>query len=252
MLGDVGLADATAQTMEVNWAENVVRFLSHPVVAPFLLSIGFLGLIIEIKTPTFGLAGAVGALSIAAFFGSHLLVGLAGWEEVMLLGAGLGLLAFEVFVVPGFGVFGIAGIVGILASIYLSLVGRFATGVDYGQAAGVLSATVLLIIVASWALLRTLPSNRRLLRAGVLLGEAAGRDTGYISTARRPELVGAMGRAATDLRPAGTGEFDDERLDVVADVGWVEAGTPIRIIRSEGYRLVVRPVEDAPSVSAAD
>ena len=44
----------------------------------------------------------------------------------------------------------------------------------------------------------------------------------------------------TDLRPAGTAQFGDERLDVVAETGWISAGTPVQIVRSEGYRHVVR------------
>ncbi|SVC24002.1 uncharacterized protein METZ01_LOCUS276856, partial [marine metagenome] len=46
LLGELELAGAEVQTMRVNWAERLVRFFSHPVVAPFLLSLGFLGLIV--------------------------------------------------------------------------------------------------------------------------------------------------------------------------------------------------------------
>jgi len=89
MLDRLGLADARVVTPGINWAERLVRFLSNPFVAPLLLSIGTLGLLIEIKTPSFGLAGSIGILSLAAFFGSHWIVGLAGMEEIILLGVGL-------------------------------------------------------------------------------------------------------------------------------------------------------------------
>ncbi|NIU77561.1 MAG: nodulation protein NfeD, partial [Gammaproteobacteria bacterium] len=72
------------------------------------------------------------------------------------------LLGIEAFLVPGFGVFGILGIGGILGGIYLSLVGSLSTLADYSQAAMILSASVLIVLVSAWALLRTLPSNRRL------------------------------------------------------------------------------------------
>jgi hypothetical protein len=75
---------------------------------------------------------------------------------------------------------------------------------------------------------------------GIFLGEETSRERGFTSTARREELVGAHGVAVTDLRPAGTGEFGDERVDVVSDSEWIEIGTPIRIVASEGYRHVVR------------
>jgi membrane-bound serine protease (ClpP class) len=77
----LGEESAQVVTSEANWAERVVRFFSNPVVAPFLLTLGFLGLITEIKTPSFGMAGAAGLLSLSLFFGSHLIVGLAGLED---------------------------------------------------------------------------------------------------------------------------------------------------------------------------
>ena len=55
----------------------------------------------EIKTGAFGLGGLVSLASLGLFFGSSFLLGLAGWEEVILLGVGLLALAVEVFVLPG-------------------------------------------------------------------------------------------------------------------------------------------------------
>jgi membrane-bound serine protease (ClpP class) len=243
LLADVGIADGRVVDTRPNWAEGVVRFITNPLVAPFLLSLGFLGLIIEIKTPSFGLAGIAGGTALALFFGGHYLVGLAGWEELILLTVGLVLLAIEIFVVPGFGVFGVLGIGGILASIYLSMIGSMSTLVDYTNAAMVLSASMLIVLVSGWAIMRTLPKNMRLYRSGILLGEVTGRETGYLSATVRGELVGRRGVAVTDLRPAGVGRFEGERIDIVAEEGWLTAGTAIEIVRSEGYRHVVRSAD---------
>lgn len=243
LMAELDLEDAPVHIASVNWAERVVRFLTHPMVAPMLLSLGFLGLIIEIKTPAFGIAGLIGGSALTLFFGSHFLLGLAGWEELILLSAGIVLIAVEMFVLPGFGVAGIAGVLAILASLYLSMVSPMATGADYAQAFGVLSLSVIVVIVASWALLRHLPRSKGLARSGLMLGDATTRETGYLSSAVRSELVGAVGVALTDLRPAGAGRFGDERIDVVSDSNWIGAGTPIRIVRSDGYRHVVQTVE---------
>jgi membrane-bound serine protease (ClpP class) len=237
------VADAPLHEARINWAERVVRFFTHPVVAPMLLSLGFLGLLIEMKTPTFGLAGLAGAGSLAMFFGSHYLVGLAGLEEIILLAAGLLLIGLEIFVIPGFGIAGIAGGLAVGASIFLSLVGGFATAADLTSAAGILSLTGIVVIVAGWALFRSLPRSGRFTKSGLMLGDATSRETGYLSAAPRAELIGQVGHAVTDLRPAGTARFGDERLDVVADSAWISAGTPVRVIRSEGYRHVVEPAE---------
>ncbi|MGH7446635.1 MAG: NfeD family protein [Longimicrobiales bacterium] len=243
LLQELGLEDAVIQQTRTNWAERVVRFLTHPAVAPMLLSIGFLGILIEIKTPAFGLAGVAGAGALAAFFGSHFLLGLAGWEEMILLGAGIALVMIEMFVLPGFGIAGIAGGLAILAAFYLSMVGSMATAADYAQALGVLSVSGLVIIIAGWALLRHLPRSRGFTRSGLMLGDATSKETGYLSSEVRTELVGSIGVALTDLRPAGAGRFGGERIDVVSDSNWISSGTPIRVVRSDGYRHVVEPAE---------
>lgn len=241
----LGLESGPIVDQEVNWAENIVRFLSNPLVSPFLLSLGFLGLLVEVRTPAFGLAGVAGILSLALFFGSHLIVGLAGMEGLLIFGAGMALVLIEVFAIPGMGFFGVVGGLGMLAGIYMSMLGGLPTSIDFTRAGGVLTSSIVLVLVASWFLLRRLPASRRLMNLGIFLGQETGAEIGYTSAARRAELVGAMGVAITDLRPAGTGQFGDERVDVVSESEWIEHGSPIKIVSSEGYRHVVRLVTQA-------
>lgn len=242
LLDAVGLPGARIHDTEVNWAERIVRFLSNPIVASLLLSIGMLALVAEVYTPGLGVAGAIGLFFIALFFGSHLIVGLAGMEGILLFGLGVLLILVEVLLLPGMGIFGALGAVAVLAGLYLSLLGELPAAEDYQRGAAVLSGALLLVVAGSWIMARRLPTNTRLLKAGIFLGSATGRSTGYTSSERREELVGQTGRAVTDLRPAGTGNFDGERIDIVSETGWIESGTPIRIVASEGYRHVVRPV----------
>lgn len=249
MLGQTGNAGATVVRMEVNWAEHLVRFLSNPVVAPFLLTLGFLGLIAEIKTPTFGMAGVAGLLALSLFFGSHLIVGLAGMEDIIVFSVGMVLVGVEVFVIPGFGIFGILGGAGVVAGLYMAMLGGIPTTPDFTRAGMVLTTTVLLILVSAWAILRSLPGNSRLGRTGIFLLSRTDRDTGYESAPQRAELVGREGTAITDLRPSGTALIGDERLDVVSEAEWIQAGTPVRVVSAEGYRHVVRPV---PRIESAD
>jgi membrane-bound serine protease (ClpP class) len=238
------LDGAEVVTLGINWAELLVRFLSNPFVAPILLTVGTLGLIIEIKTPSFGIAGAVGLLSLAAFFGSHLLIGLAGLEEIILLGAGLVALGIEVFVVPGFGIAGVVALLCIGSAVFLALIGNLPTWADVARASGILFAAALMIVAAVYVLVRKLPAARRV--RGIFLQAATDRAHGYIAGATRDDLVGLEGVAITDLRPSGTVKVGDERLDVVSDVGFVAQGKRVRIIRSESYRHVVEPVDEAP------
>ena len=238
------LADADVITVGINWAERLVRFLSNPFVAPLLLSIGTLGILIEIKTPSFGLAGAVGLVSLGAFFGSHLIIGLAGWEEIILLGVGLVALGFEVFVVPGFGIAGLIAILCIGSAIFLALIGNLPTWSDVTRASGVLFAAAMIVVAAVYALVRHLPGGRR--TRGIFLRAATDKEHGYIAGTSRDDLIGMEGVALTDLRPSGTVKVGGERLDVVSDVGFVAKGRAVRIIRSESYRHVVEPIGDEP------
>jgi membrane-bound serine protease (ClpP class) len=243
LMAELGVAGAQVVEARVNWAERIVRFLTHPLVAPFLLSIGFLGLLIEIKTPAFGLAGLAGIASLSLFFGSHLIIGLAGWEVLILLAAGVVLLLMEAFVIPGFGVAGALGLLAVLSSIFLSLIGRFPTTGDIMVALNIIAFSLLLVVFVGWQLLRRLPEDRRAKR--ILLQTTTSREAGYLSTQPRSELMGVEGVAVTDLRPAGVGQFGDENVDVVSEGPWVMAGTPIRVVRADAYRQVVRPVPPA-------
>lgn len=241
LLARLGLGGAAIVTPETNWAEALVRFLSHPIVAPILLSLGVLGLMIEIKTPSFGLAGMVGLLSLAAFFGSHLIIGLAGWEEVILLVAGLVALGIEVFVVPGFGIAGVVSIACISAAVFLALISHLPTWADVARASGILAATVGIVIAAVYAIVRHLPTSTRW-RGLLLQAETSGAE-GFVAADRRPELVGQLGVALTDLHPSGTAEVAGERFDVVSESGFVPRGASVRVIRAEGYRMVVLPLD---------
>lgn len=247
----LGHGGAQIVTSEANWAEGVVRFFSNPVVAPFLLTLGFLGLITEIRTPSFGMAGTAGIISLSLFFGSHMIVGLAGLEDVLIFGVGLVLVAVEVFLIPGFGLFGIIGGLGIMGGLYLSLLGGLPSSMDFQRAGFVLSTTVVFIAISVWVMIRTLPGSSRLAKSGILLLSRMSRETGYESAETRTDLVDVVGRAITDLRPSGTALFGEERIDVVSESEWISEGTPVRVISAEGYRHVVRSVTEEASTEEA-
>jgi len=157
----LGLSGAEVRRASPNWAETLVRFLTHPVVSSLLMTVGILGIIIEIRTPGFGVPGLVGITSLGLFFWGHWLVQLAGWEELLLVGTGLVLLAVELFVIPGFGITGALGIVAVLAGLSLSLFGAGASWEFILRAVGRVVFSVLAALVASLAMLRFLPRLRK-------------------------------------------------------------------------------------------
>jgi membrane-bound serine protease (ClpP class) len=241
LLSEIGLPAARVVTVEPNWAELLVRFLTNPLVSPLLLSLGVLGLVFEIKTGAFGLGGLISLASLGLFFGSSFLVGLAGWEEVILLGVGLVALAVEVFVLPGFGAAGILGAVAIAAAVVLAMVGGSPSTADVTQALLVLGASLAITLAVAYAWIRHLPNSGRF--AGLILRGGSHQADGYIAAAPRHDLVGQDGIAMTDLRPAGTAQIGQERVDVVTEGEYVPQGRTVRVVRSEGYRHVVRGLQ---------
>jgi membrane-bound serine protease (ClpP class) len=240
LLQAVGLAGAEVISTEPNWAEQVVRFLTNPIVSPLLLSLGLLGLVLEIKSGAFGLGGLISLASLGLFFGSSFLIGLAGWEEVLLLGLGLVALAVEVFVLPGFGVAGVLGLVAVAAAMVLAMMGAAPTAGDVAQALAILGASLVITAAVVYAWLRHVPNSDRW--GGLFLRGGMAQSEGYISAPTRADLVGQEGVAVTDLRPSGTATIAGERVDVVTEGEFVAQGSPVRVLRSEGYRHVVRGV----------
>jgi membrane-bound serine protease (ClpP class) len=247
LLAAEGLPGAETIGAAPNWAERLVRLLTHPAFAPLLLSLGFLGLLVEIKTPTFGLAGGVGLLCLAAFFGAHWLVNLAGLEELLLLGTGVALVALEVLVIPGVGIAGFLGGLAIMASVTLSMLGSFPTVNDVIGALGILAVSLIAVGLLAWGILRHLPHSRSM--TGIFLNRSTSRETGYLSAPDRSDLLGQRGIAATDLRPSGTALIGEERLDVVTEGPWIEQGSAVVVVRSGGSTLVVRETRPEPPAS---
>jgi len=258
----LGVADARADSLEavlaylklpgaqvrrptVNWAEQLVRFFTHPVLSSVLMTIGILGIIVELRTPGFGVPGAVGLASLGLFFWGHWLVRLAGWEEILLVALGLVLLALEIFVIPGFGIAGVVGILALGGGLALSLVGVGATGALVLWAVGRVALSLLIAIGVSLVLLRLLPHlpyGRSLVLATDLDARA-----GYASAPETDrKWVGTRGTAATPLRPAGIAWLQGERVDVVSQGEYIEADVPIEVVRVDGNRIVVRPTTGGP------
>ncbi len=241
LLDAIGLPGARVVTIEPNWAELVVRFLTNPLVSPLLLSLGVLGLVFEIKTGAFGLGGLISLGSLGLFFGSSFLIGLAGWEEVLLLGLGLLAIGVEVFILPGFGAAGLLGAAAVASAVLLALIGGSPSAADVTQALIVLGASLAITVAVTYAWIRHLPNSGRF--AGLILRGGSEQADGYISAPARLDLVGQEGVAMTDLRPAGTALIAQERVDVVTEGEYVSQGHAVRVVRSEGYRLVVRGLQ---------
>lgn len=249
-LEKLGLAGAEVRRATPNWAEELVRVLTNPIVSSLLITVAMLGIILEIRTPGFGVPGVLGLGSLGVILWGHWLVQLAGWEEVLLAVGGLVLLALEIFVIPGFGIAGALGILGILAGLVLSLVGPGNTVELLMLVAMRVMLSLLFAIVASVVLLRfmtRLPIGRMLVLDTGLLASA-----GYASAPETDaRLMGRQGVASSPLHPAGIALIDGVRVDVVSNGEAIDSGEAIVVVRVDGNRVVVEQLRasDAPERS---
>lgn len=252
VLSVVGLEGHVVESATENWAERIVRFVTDPVVTGLLMSLGTLGVLIELYSPGLGLPGALGVLCLSLFFGGHLLVHLAGLEELLVFALGAGLLALEAFVIPGFGIAGILGIFCVVAALMLTLVGLpidvlLSTGAWVGPLSRValaLLATLVGLLIAVRFLPRTRAMRGLVLRTALSSGILPHPPESFMAADHR-RFVGQIGLAECDLRPTGIARFGDARVDVVSEGGYVSKGTRVRVLEVEGARIVVRPEDSA-------
>lgn len=232
--------------LSVNWAERMVGWLA--LLQPFLLVGGFLLILFEVKTPGFGLPGVLGAafLGLALFY--SYLTGLAEITEILLFFLGLAALGVEIFLLPGTVFFGAIGFLCLVLALLLSqqsFVLPRNTAEDAILLANLVQLTLLFVTVlvggaVLWRVLPHVPGLNRLLLqppppvADVVQGSGRG-----VADAALVGLVGRVGMAETVLRPTGTMALDGQRIDVVTEGDFLEAGTALRVLYVQGNRVVV-------------
>ncbi|MBV9232845.1 MAG: ATP-dependent Clp protease proteolytic subunit, partial [Candidatus Eremiobacteraeota bacterium] len=118
-LADAGLSGAPRITESLTWGERVARFATDPRVSGLLLTLGLLGLLIEMQT-LHGIAGAIGIGALALFFGSHVYAGFSNGFVAALAFVGLIGILWELHVVPGHGIPGILGGIALLVAVLLA------------------------------------------------------------------------------------------------------------------------------------
>ncbi len=236
LLEQAGLAGAELHEVDMSSSEWLGRALTNEVASQVLLTLGLVGLAVEVFTPGFGIPGAIGLVSLALFFGGRIVGGLAGW---VLFLVGLALLLLELFVIPGFGVAGILGIVSIFGSLILS----YPTP---AQAMGAISISLVVAVFLILLLIRFLSrGGRKLGRAGrIVLEHSEAPEEGYVGVEDLRSLLDAEARAITPLRPVGAINVGGRRIEAISEGGFVLEGTHVRVVRVEGNRVFVRPITE--------
>lgn len=214
---------------------DFLHLVTTPFVSGLLLTIGLLGLLLEMQT-LHGIAGILAIAALALFFGAHIVVGAATGLVIVLAIIGLLGILYELHVVPGHGIPGILGGVALLASIILAF-GPFGAAAFFVALQTVATAIVLTVMLF-WMATRALPENAWIAK----LTFAGAQGAEYVTSTDYSTLRGKSGVASSYLRPAGVALIDGQRVDVLTRGEFIPEGTPVRVTRVEGARIFVEPI----------
>ena len=233
-------------TAEVNWSEEMVRFLNSTAVSSLLMIIGTIAIYICFKTPGFGAPELVAIVCFGILFLSKYMVGLATVADILMFVAGIGLIGVEIFVWPGLGVLGFLGAICIILSLVLAFQNFAIPNPKYEWQLTILvhnlirvfgslvTATLLFMVIV-----RFLPKTPFLKK--LVLATQQSHAGGYVVvSAEQQGLVGKGGQSMSMLRPSGSAEIGGETYPVIADGEFIEPGTPIVVVEVNGNRIVVR------------
>jgi len=243
---------------DASWSEGLVRILCSLPVRAILIIVFLICLFVELAAPGMGVFGATALVALLILIGAPALAGMAQWWDILLIVVGLALVAAEIFVLPGMGICGVAGVVCLVAG----MIGTFVSD-DLGTATGRAELWAGLITTLSsmfaagvgmWLISRHLQSipvlNRLVLRTEVpspvtaAATAAVPRSLLQAMAPARPGLkVGDIGRAETDLRPAGKAVINGRLCDVTSVVGYLAKGTAIRVVSDSSLAIEVEEVE---------
>jgi membrane-bound serine protease (ClpP class) len=243
VLQQLTLVSPKIDVTEVNWGEEIARWLTEPTISGLLLSVGMLGLMVAFYTRSVGAFTIAGFISLALFFGGHAVVNLVGWEEALLFLVGVILVIVEIFFIPGFGVPGVLGLICVITALVLSLV---AMPIDVSFETGLLAdamTRVLLSLLGAFvlALIVMRMLSRTEFGRSLVLQTA---EAGWLSTPPASDLVGQTGKALTDLRPSGKVIIDGKRYEANSRREFIAKGARVRVVGKEGHELIVRPEGD--------
>jgi membrane-bound serine protease (ClpP class) len=243
----------TVVQTKINWVDKLVFLLNRPWITVLLLLAGLIGLYIEMAAPGISVAGFTSAVCFVIFFWSHALGGTSGWLEVLLFLLGVAAIFIELFVLPGTTLFGISGLLLVLLSLVMATQDFFLpeTKFQWQQLRTntlIVMSSVLLVgifFLVQLFVLDSIPGLKRFQLAAPVI--EANLELADSPNSLQPSgvgmslpQVGEIGVAESVLRPSGKVMFGDQLLDVISDGDYIDAGTPVEIVRREGIRITVR------------
>ena len=245
-----GIENYRIEEFKPGGTEKIIQFLINPVVSGLLIMIIIGGLYFELQSPGVGFPLAAAVLAAILYFAPLYLEGLSANWQIVVFVAGIILVLVEIFAIPGFGVAGVMGIAGIIIGLTFAMVDKitfeFGPSPDGSGIQTAVASFAIVILSIFVAFILSLWLSKKLFSPNNLLGKLALQkiqevDEGYISfdSKKQKSLIGTKGKAYTVLRPSGKVIINDEIYDARSEIGFIERGANIRVIRDEAGQLYV-------------
>jgi membrane-bound serine protease (ClpP class) len=232
--------------VEPNWADHLIESLASPALAVFFLTIAGAAFYAEMHTPGLGLGAFLAGIFVMLFFWSQYLGGTAGWLEALLFFAGIGCILLEVFVIPGFGIFGLGGGALVLISVVLAcqtfILPR--NPYQFGQFQNSLLVVLISgtgIAVLGYWMNRWLPKTPLLgkIMLPPLSDEQKDQLNDHESLTHFESLIGQEGKTLTPLNPSGKARIENKTYDVITEGQPIKANQPVQVVEVHGNRILV-------------
>ncbi len=244
VLDHAGVARYTIREQRYSFIDKLIGFLVNPVVSGILIMLIIGGIYFELQQPGIGFPLILALCAAALYFAPLYLEGLADYWEILLFIVGIVLMILELFVFPGFGVSGVLGIICLVSGLIFSMVGN--TGLDFSHVpTGLIANRTMIVLVAFViALPLSIFLGKKLFESnmfgGLALNTVEDTQEGYTVAAEREQsLIGASGEASTILRPAGKVRIEEKTFDAVAQTGYIEKGSSVKVVDYVNGSLVV-------------
>ena len=114
-----GIENYDIVEFELGSAEGIISFFLNPIVSSVLILLILGGLYFELQTPGIGFPIMASVTALILYLVPYYLNGVAENWEIVLFFVGIVLIAIEVFIIPGFGVFGVFGLFTSIGSLIL-------------------------------------------------------------------------------------------------------------------------------------
>ena len=244
ILAAQNLETATIINYEADQIEQIIAFFLSPAISGFLILIIIGGLYFELQTPGIGFPLLASIIAVILYFIPFYLSGLAENWEILVFIIGVILLAVELFVIPGFGIFGVLGILFILGGLVLGMLPNQNFDFEFVPAADLFGAllTVIIAAIASVGIVFWLTPKVNEWGAfkSISLADTQKRTDGYTASFYTENLNGRIGTVHSRLRPSGRIIIDGEIYDAFSRDEFIDQGEEIIVISTEGTSLKVK------------